>query len=322
MSDNFIEHEDTIECTRCHRHFGGKNPYRNFCIHWSHAHAHANPDPSLSRNALEGAETRSIPTFELGMTPSAELIVKSFELGYTTPDLAWTWEVSNGKMAHHIRVLGLSYGTITEAKLKKSNALDDTLLLEDRLRKLYVDDRLSTYEIAELCGRNRDAVVRALHRFGIHVRRSAPVTWSHKLLIRKIREQGIKVDEFQINYQATHTRYMIDIAFPEIKLGIEIDGRSHFEDQDGYYGARKQYDLERDAELTSLGWKMVHYTDQDVRYTLRETVDDVLSQIRILIQEREASLIDVEDDDIVRYSEEIRRDEDKEPHSVNNWPSH
>jgi very-short-patch-repair endonuclease len=240
------------------------------------------------------------------MTPSVKQLAKLFKSGKSIPDIARIYDVSSGKMNYHANLLGFKR-SISEARTAKTNCHDrrGTLLSESILRKLYEIDRLSTYEIAEKCGRNRDAVVRALHRFGIHVRRSVPVTWSHKLLMRKLREQGIKIDEFQINYQAVGTRYLIDIAFPEIKLAVEVDGRSHFEDSDGYFGKRREYDLIRDAELISLHWSVVHFTDHDIRYRLDEIVTELGAQIWTLTQEREAS--EISDDDIVRHSEEIRR---------------
>jgi very-short-patch-repair endonuclease len=215
-------------------------------------------------------------------------------------------------MYHHAVLLGVSR-SISEAKIASENSHDVCRVLqnEDTLRYLYEVEKWSTFEIAEYCHRNRDAVVRALHRHGIHVRRSAPVTWSHELLMRKLKTIGIKIEESQINHQAFGTRYMLDIAFPEIMLAVEVDGRSHFEDADGYYGDRIQYDIDRDNKLISLGWTVKHYTDLDIRYTL----SDVVNELRILIQEREASKL--LDDEIVRHSLEMRRTQDKEPEVLN-----
>lgn len=61
--------------------------------------------------------------------------------------------------------------------------------------------------------------------------------------------------------------YSIDIAFPDIKLGIEINGNQHYNPD----GTLKEYYKDRHNFITNLGWKLieVHYskcfTDEDIQ---------------------------------------------------------
>jgi very-short-patch-repair endonuclease len=50
-------------------------------------------------------------------------------------------------------------------------------------------------------------------------------------------------------------RYFIDIAFPHIKLAIEIDGRKHEEDHDLF-----ESDRWRQNALVGDGWRVLRFT--------------------------------------------------------------
>lgn len=52
------------------------------------------------------------------------------------------------------------------------------------------------------------------------------------------------------------TSYKVDVGLPELKIAIEVDGRSHY--------SRKHLDRKKDHFLTQLGWKMLRFTNQDV----------------------------------------------------------
>lgn len=52
--------------------------------------------------------------------------------------------------------------------------------------------------------------------------------------------------------------YTIDIAFPEYKLGFEVDGESHRSPKARIVDAR------RDERLAALGWKIVRFWNKEV----------------------------------------------------------
>lgn len=53
-------------------------------------------------------------------------------------------------------------------------------------------------------------------------------------------------------------RYVLDFYYPQVKLGIEIDGAHHAE------GNRPESDAERDAYLNSLGIRVMRIQAADV----------------------------------------------------------
>jgi hypothetical protein len=52
------------------------------------------------------------------------------------------------------------------------------------------------------------------------------------------------------------TAYKLDLANPERKINIEVDGGSHY--------SRKTEDQKRDAKITSLGWIVLRFWNKDI----------------------------------------------------------
>ena len=63
--------------------------------------------------------------------------------------------------------------------------------------------------------------------------------------------------------------YKLDLAYPALKLGIEVDGLSHC------LVARKAQDLKKVEKLTSLGWIVLRFSNAQVT----QQTDEVLSTI-------------------------------------------
>ena len=76
-------------------------------------------------------------------------------------------------------------------------------------------------------------------------------------------------------YQPSLTRfYSIDIAFPNKKIGIEINGNQHYNND----GTLKDYYIERNNFLNELGWVIY-----DIHYSvvfLDEIINDIVSKIK------------------------------------------
>ncbi len=57
---------------------------------------------------------------------------------------------------------------------------------------------------------------------------------------------------------ATHTAFWLDLAWPELKIGIEYEGGLHTEP------GRVLRDIARHTRLVDLGWQVYRYTKREV----------------------------------------------------------
>ena len=58
--------------------------------------------------------------------------------------------------------------------------------------------------------------------------------------------------------------YIADFAFPWRRLVVEVDGDSH--------NGREAYDRERDAAMLLAGWRVLRFTNEDVRSDINRVV--------------------------------------------------
>jgi len=65
--------------------------------------------------------------------------------------------------------------------------------------------------------------------------------------------------------------YKIDIAKPDLKIGIEVDGFSHCSIE------RKKADIRKTTLLTLRGWKILRFSNKEVMENLNSCVQKVLS---------------------------------------------
>jgi Protein of unknown function (DUF559) len=67
---------------------------------------------------------------------------------------------------------------------------------------------------------------------------------------------------------------LVDIAFPTIKLAIELDGRAWHVDRD-----RFQHDRTRQNRLVAAGWTVLRFTWEDVKYRLESVLADICAAV-------------------------------------------
>jgi very-short-patch-repair endonuclease len=67
---------------------------------------------------------------------------------------------------------------------------------------------------------------------------------------------------------------IIDVAFPAIKLAIELDGRAWHVDRD-----RFQHDRTRQNRLVAAGWTVLRFTWDDVAYRLDTVLADISAAV-------------------------------------------
>jgi very-short-patch-repair endonuclease len=68
------------------------------------------------------------------------------------------------------------------------------------------------------------------------------------------------------------THYKIDIAHPDLKIAVEIDGESHS-------GNRKESDARKDAFLQSIGWSVLRFSNKAVIANSTQCAQEALSII-------------------------------------------
>src|SRR5687767_1293197 len=84
---------------------------------------------------------------------------------------------------------------------------------------------------------------------------------------------------FKFRRQHPIYRFIIDFYCAEAKLLIEIDGESHLEP------AQEEYDRARTEYLEKLGYKVIRFTNNDVRYNIQAVTGEILQTIEIRIVE-------------------------------------
>ncbi|MFN6464364.1 MAG: endonuclease domain-containing protein [Nostoc sp. DedVER02] len=94
---------------------------------------------------------------------------------------------------------------------------------------------------------------------------------SEKIVWAKLRNQQIESCKFRRQYSID--RFVVDFYSSELRLAIETDGDSHY--QDGV----PEYDRDRQAFLESKGTRFLRFTNQEVY----QNIDGVVDKIREVI---------------------------------------
>ena len=84
---------------------------------------------------------------------------------------------------------------------------------------------------------------------------------------------------FKFRRQHPIERFIIDFYCAQAKLLIEVDGESHLEPE------QKEYDVARTEYLEELGYKVIRFTNNDVRYNIDAVANEILQTIEIRIAE-------------------------------------
>lgn len=96
---------------------------------------------------------------------------------------------------------------------------------------------------------------------------------AERLVIQLLRAAGIR--GWHANYRVGP--YLVDIAFPEKRVVIEIDGWAFHSDQQAFQNDRSRQNL-----LALQGWQVLRFTWLDIT----EHPDRVLAQIRAALSVR------------------------------------
>jgi very-short-patch-repair endonuclease len=103
-----------------------------------------------------------------------------------------------------------------------------------------------------------------------------PQTPAEATLWRTLRNRQFK---YKFRRQHPIYRFIIDFYCAEAKLLIEVDGPSHFE-QD-----QQEYDKLRTEYLEELGYKVIRFTNDDVKLNIDGVIGEILQTVENRITE-------------------------------------
>jgi len=90
---------------------------------------------------------------------------------------------------------------------------------------------------------------------------------------RKLWYDFLKKLPVTINRQKPIGKYIVDFYCAQAKLIIELDGSQHYEEEG------KIADEKRDAELNSLGFSVVRYTNKEINGNFNGVCEDLMRRI-------------------------------------------
>jgi very-short-patch-repair endonuclease len=97
-----------------------------------------------------------------------------------------------------------------------------------------------------------------------------PQTAAEATLWRALRNRNLN---YKFRRQHPIENFIVDFYCAQAKLCIEIDGASHLE------ASQVDYDTARTAYLEELGYKVIRFTNDDVRDNLNAVVDEIVRTI-------------------------------------------
>ncbi|PAX51939.1 endonuclease domain-containing protein [Brunnivagina elsteri] len=100
------------------------------------------------------------------------------------------------------------------------------------------------------------------------------MTTAENILWGKIKGKQIETCKFRRQYSVN--QFVIDFYCPELKLAIEIDGESHFQDD------AIKYDKERQVLIESIGVQFLRFNNNEVYNNLDGVLEVITEKVQIL----------------------------------------
>ena len=124
-------------------------------------------------------------------------------------------------------------------------------------------------------------------RFRIHptIRQFArelrqPQTPAESTLWNLLRNRNLK---YKFRRQHPIDFFIVDFYCAEAKLLIEIDGSSHLEKE------QQEYDQARTEYLEARGYKVIRFTNDDVRYNIHSVVTEIMEEVEKRVERNDPS---------------------------------
>lgn len=102
-----------------------------------------------------------------------------------------------------------------------------------------------------------------------------PQTPAEATVWQNLRNRNLK---YKFRRQHPIDRFIIDFYCAEAKLLIEIDGESHLQKE------QIEYDAARTEYLEDLGYKVIRFTNNDVRYSIHAVIDEIVQVVESRIE--------------------------------------
>jgi very-short-patch-repair endonuclease len=103
-----------------------------------------------------------------------------------------------------------------------------------------------------------------------------PQTPAEATLWRHLRNRNLK---YKFRRQHPIDFFIIDFYCAEARLLIEIDGGSHLAKE------QMEYDKARTEYLEALGYKVIRFTNDDVRYNINTVADKIIKTVEKRVEE-------------------------------------
>jgi very-short-patch-repair endonuclease len=97
------------------------------------------------------------------------------------------------------------------------------------------------------------------------------MTKAEFILWQKLKGKQVEGAKFRSQYGVG--QFVVDFYCTELKLAIEVDGDSHFQD------SAQEYDQERQAFIESMGIRFLRFTNDEVHENLEGVLDRIIQKI-------------------------------------------
>ena len=102
-----------------------------------------------------------------------------------------------------------------------------------------------------------------------------PQTPAETTLWRVLRNRNL---QYKFRRQHPIENFIVDFYCAQAKLCIEIDGFTHLEP------SQAEYDAARTTYLEESGYKVIRFTNDDVRHNLDAVVGEIIRKIEIILK--------------------------------------
>jgi very-short-patch-repair endonuclease len=103
-----------------------------------------------------------------------------------------------------------------------------------------------------------------------------PQTPAEATLWRHLRNRNL---EYKFRRQHPIESFMVDFYCAEAKLLIEVDGETHFQK------TQIEYDQARTEHLERLGYKVIRFTNDDIRYNINIVISKIIEEVKTRVKD-------------------------------------